>query len=159
MIRLKGLSHLIYRGMEIRMTKRQFRKREANRKAVNERIMEQLVAFQSQDNECLALKHFFERNSIESFAIYGGGLVGKEFNRVCQKCHIRPEYFIDKFISGKIEGIPIYQYRVDFLPEVDAVIIVPCHEKEFIKFEISNYFTDTCRLIGIDDCIKELEEM
>lgn len=141
------------------MTKRQFRKREENRKAVNERIMEQLVAFQSQDSNCLVLKHFFERNSIETFAIYGGGQVGKEFSRVCQKCHIQPEYFIDKFISGEMEGIPIHQFRFDFLPEVDAVIIVPCHEKEFIKFEIGNYFTDECQLIGIDDCIKEMEEI
>ena len=55
--------------------------------------------------------------------------------------------------------IPIFQIRFDFLPEVDAVIIMPCHEKDFIKFEIGNYFTDACQLIGIDDCFKEMEEM
>lgn len=36
---------------------------------------------------------------------------------------------------------------------------MPCHEKDFIKFEIGNYFTDACQLIGIDDCFKEMEEM
>lgn len=141
------------------MTKRQIRKREENRKVVNERTMKQLEIFHLQDSKCRLLKQYFERNAIETIAIYGGGKVGKEFCQVCQKSHIEPEYFIDKFVGGEIEGIPVYQFRFDFLPEVDAVIIVPCHEKEFIKFEIGNYFTDACRLIGIDDCLREMEEI
>lgn len=141
------------------MTKRQFREREENRKTVNEKVINQLAAILLQDNKCEIVKQYFERNAIRTFAIYGGGDAGKEFERVCSKCHLKPEYFIDKFISGKIGEIPIFQIRFDFLPEVDAVIIMPCHGKDFIKFEIGNYFTDACQLIGIDDCFKEMEEM
>lgn len=140
------------------MTKRQIKRREENRRTVNESLMKQLEVFQS-ESRCKALKRYFEVNSINTMAIYGGGQVGREFSLICKKSNMIPEYIIDKFVSGEIDGIPIYQFRNEFLPEVDAIIIVPCHEKEFIKFEIMNYFTDLCRLIGIDDLLREMEEI
>lgn len=140
------------------MTKKQIKRREEKRKAVNERTMKQLEAFQS-ENRYAALKRYFERRNISTMAIYGGGQVGRKFSWICKKSNMIPEYIIDKFVSGEMDGVPVYQFRSVFLPEVDAVIIVPCHEKEFIKFEIMNYFTDSCRLIGIDDLLREMEEM
>lgn len=142
------------------MTKRQRRKREENRKTVNEALMRQLETFRFENGKYDILKQYFERNAITTAAIYGGaGQVGKEFVGVCKQSHIKISYAIDKFVSGDMDGIPVYQFRNDFLPEVDAVIIVPCHEKEFIKFEIRNYFTDACQLIGLDECISGMEAM
>ena len=142
------------------MTKRKIREKEENRKTVNESLIKQLGTFHSESGKYDILKQYFERNAIITVAIYGGGgQLGREFVEVCKQSHIKVSYAIDKFVSGEIDGIPIYQFRNEFLPEVDAVIIVPCHEKEFIKFEIRNYFTDACRLIGLDECISGVEEM
>lgn len=141
------------------MTKKQIRKREENRKAVNAKIMERLRILAPESDSDKRIKRYFEKNHIKTIAIYGGGQVGGFFCEICVRNSVNVSYIIDKFVRGEMKGIPVYQFRYHFLPEVDAVIIVPCHEKEFIKFEIKNYFTDECQLIGIDDCLDEMEEM
>lgn len=141
------------------MTKRQIRKREENRKKVNTMILERLKIFEQECDNIKELKLYFERKCIKTIAIYGGGQVGELFCNICVRGSVEVLYIIDKFFRGEMCGKPVYQLRYTFLPEVDAVIIVPSHEKDFIEFELRNYFTDVCQLIGIDDCLKEMEEM
>lgn len=135
------------------MLKRKAREREEHRAQVNKCLLEKLNVETNLQEKFL---NYFSNEKIGTVAIYGAGAVGEKLCEHLKKCtNIELKYIIDKFDGrDNIAGIKLLQLRFDFLPEVDAVIITPCHEKEFILFELGNYYTDSCRMIMLDDLLK-----
>ena len=126
-------------------------KREENRKRVNTLLLQELKEHPGRN-----FGKYFAEKGIQTIAVYGAGMVGEEVTRQLQK-FIEVKYLIDKFDGrGKIGEIPILQFRFDFLPEVDAVIITPCHEVDFIMFQLRNYYTDDCQFLALDVLLEEV---
>jgi hypothetical protein len=133
--------------------KKAIRLREENRKAVNQSLLEKLDDASGEALEEVLLSH-----GIHTAAIYGAGAVGQKLAGKLQGINgTRVEYFIDKFAEEKsMQGIPVLRTCRDFLPEVQGVLITPCHEKAFVIFEIGSYFTEQCKLIGLDEILQEV---
>lgn len=124
---------------------KELKQREENRQYENGRLLKRL-------KECpnIAFKNYLKHHHIKTIAVYGAGAVGKELIKQLNPS-IPVDYIIDKFEGGKKLGeIPILQLRFDFLPEVDAVIITPCHELEFIQFQLCNYYSNNCKFLALD---------
>ncbi len=131
--------------------KKERKQREENRKYVNSQLLKNLKEHSDRN-----FKKYFEQNQIKTVAVYGAGAVGKEL--VAQLIiSVQVEYVIDKYESQKkIDEIPILQLTFDFLPEVDAVIITPCHELELIQFQLCNYYSNNCRFLALDTLLENI---
>ena len=122
---------------------------EANRQQVNAMLQQQLTQEPHRN-----FSRYFEENGIHTVAVYGAGAVGRELVRQLKNT-VGVEYLIDKFAcEDSVEGVPVLSQVLHFLPEVDAVIITPCHELDFIVYEIRNFYTDDCRLIGLNELLE-----
>lgn len=127
---------------------------EQNRQRVNGELLVQL-------QECKG-KHwdrYLSSIGVRTSAVYGAGAVGRELMRQLKLDGCRVQYFVDKFhMESEAEGMPVLQFRRDYLPEVDAVIITPCHEFDFIVYQLQNYYGRAVKLLALDKMIKEMLE-
>lgn len=121
-------------------------KEEANRQRANQELTAKL-----QENKEKRWEEYLARRGIQTLAIYGAGAVGKELADQLKQRGCCVHYFVDKFnMEYEIAGIPVLQFRRDYLPEVDAVIITPCHEYNFIVYQLQNYYGRSVKLLVLD---------
>lgn len=80
---------------------------------------------------------YFDKNNIETVAIYGMGKIGKHLKYELEKAGIKIAYVIDEGESVIYSKEAHYNLR-DALPMVDLVIVTPTEEFEEIKKKILN---------------------
>lgn len=94
-------------------------------------------------------------NNVKEIAIYGAGKVGKALGAILMEHRFKVAYYVDKFSDeSDIEGIPLLHSRIDYLKDVDALIITPCHEKYFIIYEIEDFYSDKCIFLSLDQLLE-----
>ncbi len=124
-------------------------KAEERRQQVNQKLLAGLHKNKEKHWE----QHLSEMG-IQTLAVYGAGAVGKELMKQLKRSGCQVQYFVDKFnMESEIEGALVLQFRRDYLPEVDAVIITPCHEFDFIVFQLQNYYGRSVKLLALDQLL------
>ncbi len=119
---------------------------EADRQRINKELSEKL-----QENKEKCWEQYFAERGMQTLAVYGAGAVGKELAGQLKRRGCCVQYFVDKFnMESEIAGIPVLQFRRDYLQEVDAVIITPCHEYDFIVYQLQNYYGRSVKLLSLD---------
>lgn len=100
------------------------------------------------------IKDVFEKQEISSIAIYGLGLVGKAFYKVCLKKGITVLYGMDKNVNAKIEGLNYVNFKEGVIPKVDAIVITPMVDTDEIRTALHSVTED--RIIHIGELLDEL---
>ena len=101
------------------------------------------------------LINYLQSRDYKYVAIYGAGMVGRLLSNVLTDAGFQVEYYVDKFCEEKaVDGIPVLHFRMDYLEDVQALIITPCHEKDFIQYEMEDYYSDSCSFLNLDEMLE-----
>lgn len=99
------------------------------------------------------IKKIFSQQGIEHIAIYGMGLVGTSFYKLCLYNNIDVIYGID--VNEKIiDGLQVLAAEESRLIDADAIIITPLYDNKTIINELNR--ASEARIILIGDLLNEL---
>lgn len=70
------------------------------------------------------LIQYFEKNGIESIAIYGMSYIGERLYNELRDSHIEIRFAVDRNVNGIYTELKVFSPK-DELPKVDAVIVTP----------------------------------
>ena len=99
------------------------------------------------------IKKIFSKQGIERIAIYGMGLVGTSFYKLCLCNNIDVIYGID--VNEKIiDGLQVLAAEESILIDADAIIITPLYDNKTIINELNR--ASEARIILIGDLLNEL---
>lgn len=144
---------IYYSGTVKKIRERKLAKISARVEERRQQVNQKLLAGLHKNKEKHWEQHLSEMG-IQTLAVYGAGAVGKELMKQLKRSGCQVQYFVDKFnMESEIEGALVLQFRRDYLPEVDAVIITPCHEFDFIVFQLQNYYGRSVKLLALDQLL------
>lgn len=100
----------------------------------------------------MCLEEYIESNDIRNFAVYGMNEYGKKWYQ-CLKAISRLEHVfgiekLDYSIEKEYEKYMLYE---DQLPPVDAILIVPWKEFDFVTWELYSFVPDNCKFVSIQN--------
>ncbi|MCI7129061.1 MAG: hypothetical protein MSA09_00565, partial [Lachnospiraceae bacterium] len=137
---------------KIQTKKLQIELREKNRAIITEERLNKIDAMSDEQ-----IKNVFASYDVHTIAIYGAGAVGRKLEEKLRDIEtVQVEYFIDKLVEDEeIAGVRVLRMNIDFLPEVDAVLVTVYNEMKLVLSEMPNYYTDYCKIVSIDMIFQE----
>lgn len=97
-------------------------------------------------------EEYLFNNEIHSVAIYGMNVVGKKiYDKLLKVEAVRNVFGIEKLNYANPGSYKVYYLFNEEIPEVDAIIVIPDREIDFIKWELYNFVSDTCRILGVSE--------
>ncbi len=107
------------------------RKYDSQRK--NDTILKLISAVLMAQAKRKSFENYFKDKNIDSIAIYGAGICGKDLYYIMKQSDLKPVFFIDRSADFLNTDIPVYKLE-DAPDKVDAVLIsVITHEDEIEK--------------------------
>ncbi len=93
---------------------------------------------------------FFESRKINKVAVYGMDQKGKKLYDALSQMGLEV-IGIEKLNYARDPDYDIYYMHDEEIPETDAVVIVPEREFEFIKWELYNFISDSCKILRMSE--------
>lgn len=102
----------------------------------------------------LSLNLYMDKYSINSIAIYGMNKLGHTLVDELTQCGVDVKYGIDKVLSGKHDGIPVYGLQ-DKWDEVDAIIVSAFQYYDEI-YPVIHEKLPAAKIVALDVLIKRI---
>lgn len=105
----------------------------------------------------MKLEEYIKSNNINSIAVYGMNDCGKKWYRYLEGIQALQHVFgIEKLnyaIETEYEKYMLYE---DEIPSMDAILIVPWKEFDFVVWELYSFVSDHCIYLSAQKFIEEL---
>lgn len=102
-----------------------------------------------------SIKEYLEEQDIHSVAIYGLGLLGKQFYQELKYSGFPVPYAIDRYVGRYRDDLPIIRPENDHWPAADAVVVTAYEEDSVADF-VSGKFSG--KVIKLSRCINDLQK-
>lgn len=110
-------------------------------------------------NKGIGIKTYFEKNNINTIAIYGAGEIGQRLYEQLKSSDVNVRYIIDKnekfSFRNSFDGVEVVNITTLKDIDIDAIVVTPIYAFNEIYKELSNK-DFSCKIINFKSLIYEL---